>query len=147
MDMIEFNGQNYFDGRASDPNEIGWMHGAPPQRITSESDAFLDLPQLRWSLSHMRELVPTVSAWRGPGGRAVLDRDDSTSDVDLLTFADADRRVRRFNETPPLGQERCSSSSLPKRRSRTGHLRMIGDGEPAPPEHNLLKRVESHRPT
>lgn len=57
MGMLEFDGQRYLDGRASDPRELGWMCGAPPpadKRINRERDNFLDFPQRRWSLSHMR---------------------------------------------------------------------------------------------
>ncbi|MER8684396.1 MULTISPECIES: serine hydrolase [unclassified Mesorhizobium] len=101
MGMLEIDGQRYLDGRASNPNELGWMRGSPPPAdkcITFESDAFLDFPQLRWSLSHMRELVPTVNVWRGPGGPMLLDRDDKTADIDALTFADANGLVRRFDD-------------------------------------------------
>lgn len=37
--MGDFNGRRYFDGRASDPNELHWMRGMPPptdNRITFE---------------------------------------------------------------------------------------------------------------
>ncbi|MER9883571.1 serine hydrolase [Mesorhizobium sp. M0118] len=101
MGMLEIDGQRYLDGRASNPNELGWMRGSPPPAdkcITFESDAFLDFPQLRWSLSHMRELVPTVNVWRGPGGPTLLDRSDKTAEIDALTFADANGRMRRFDE-------------------------------------------------
>ncbi|MER9243657.1 serine hydrolase [Mesorhizobium sp. M0633] len=101
MDMVEFEGRRYLDGRASDPNELHWMRGAPPptdRRITFESDEFLDFPQLRWSLSHMRELVPTVNVWRGQGRPTLLDRGENTGDIDALTFADANGRVHRFDE-------------------------------------------------
>ena len=36
-------------------------------QIRFADDRFLDFPQIRWSLSHMRELVPTVNVWRGTG--------------------------------------------------------------------------------
>lgn len=70
MRMIELNGQQYLNGRESDPRELGCMRGAPPpkeKRITSELGSYLSFPQIRWSLSHMRELTATVNVWHGPG--------------------------------------------------------------------------------
>lgn len=101
MGVVEFNGACYLDGRASDPRELGWMRGAPPpedKRITFESNAFLDFPQIRWSLSHMRELGPTVNVWRGPGGRSPFDRSDKSADIDALTFTEKNGRTPRFDE-------------------------------------------------
>ncbi|RWK76710.1 MAG: hypothetical protein EOR50_13035 [Mesorhizobium sp.] len=37
--IVDFNGRPYFDGRASDPNELHWIRGTPPpadKRITFE---------------------------------------------------------------------------------------------------------------
>ena len=101
MAMLEFDGVKYLDGRASDPRELGWMRGAPPpadKRITFEGDTFLDFPQIRWSLAHMRELAATVDVWRGPGPASRLERNDRTSDIDALAFDDLDGRRRRFDE-------------------------------------------------
>ena len=56
----EFDGVAYSDADASDPNRLGWMQGSPPsiaQRIRFQDDDFFKFPQLRWSLSHIRELV------------------------------------------------------------------------------------------
>jgi hypothetical protein len=67
---LEFEGTRYLDGSASDPNVLGWMQGAPPpaaKRIRFEDDKFLKFPEIRWTLSHMRELLPTVPVWRGTG--------------------------------------------------------------------------------
>jgi CubicO group peptidase (beta-lactamase class C family) len=90
---IEFDGIEYPDGNASDPNELGLMQGSPPpreKRIRFEDDQYLGFPQIRWSLSHMRELVPTAAVWRGAGtpsniGVAARDREAS---IDALAFDD-----------------------------------------------------------
>ena len=66
---LEFDGVRYLDGQASDPLKLGWMEGTPPppdKQVRFADDRFLEFPQIRWSLSHMRELVPTVNVWRGP---------------------------------------------------------------------------------
>jgi CubicO group peptidase (beta-lactamase class C family) len=90
---IEFDGVEYPDGNASDPNELGLMQGSPPppaKRIRFEDDRILDFPQLRWSLSHMRELLPTTAVWRGTGTASdigVSTRDGEAS-IDALTFDD-----------------------------------------------------------
>ncbi|MGY4501417.1 CubicO group peptidase (beta-lactamase class C family) [Bradyrhizobium sp. GM24.11] len=97
--MLEFDGQQFLDGRASDPRELGWMRGSPPpldKRITFESDAFFEFPQIRWSLSHMRELWPTVNVRRGT--RWLLDRDDRASDINAITFADMNGQTRNFED-------------------------------------------------
>ncbi|MCK1501735.1 hypothetical protein IVB20_32760, partial [Bradyrhizobium sp. 188] len=57
----EYKGRTYLDGWASNPRTLGWMHGSPPpadKQISFESDRSLNFPEIRWSLSHMRELVP-----------------------------------------------------------------------------------------
>jgi len=57
---IEFDGIEYPDGNSSDPNALKWMQGSPPpaaKRIRFEDDRYLEFPQIRWSLSHMRELM------------------------------------------------------------------------------------------
>ncbi|WP_353812395.1 hypothetical protein [Mesorhizobium sp.] len=101
MGTLEFDGQRYLDGHASDPREFGWMRGAPPpanRGITFESDCFRTFPQIRWSLSHMRELTPTVNVRRGPGAPSNLERLDRTSEIDALAFTDANGRSRGFEE-------------------------------------------------
>ena len=100
-DWQEFEGKRYPGGRASDPNGLGWMRGTPPPAdrcISFESDTFLDFPQIRWSLSHMRELAPTAAVWRGAGPRSVLERDERAGDIDALVFTDMNGRARRFDE-------------------------------------------------
>jgi CubicO group peptidase (beta-lactamase class C family) len=102
--MIEFDGIEYPDGTASDPNGLGFMQGSPPppaKRIRFEDDRYLEFPQIRWSLSHMREMVPTAAVWRGAGaasdlGAAPSDRDTS---IDELQFDDLQGRRRGWAES------------------------------------------------
>lgn len=62
----------------SDPITLGWMHGFPPppdKAITYADGSFRQFPQLRWAWSNMRQLLPTIAVWRGPGPAAPLPRD------------------------------------------------------------------------
>jgi CubicO group peptidase (beta-lactamase class C family) len=101
---IEFDGVEYADGNASDPNELGLMLGSPPpaaKRIRFEDDLYLDFPKIRWSLSHMRELVPTAAVWRGsgtPSDIGVASR-ESEARIDALTFDDLQGRRRTWAES------------------------------------------------
>ena len=53
---------------ASDPRVMGWMQGFPPPKdkliMQPESDYF-SFPKLRWSVCHIRQLLPTVEINRG----------------------------------------------------------------------------------
>jgi len=104
---VEINGIKYPDGNASDPVRLGWMQGSPPpaaKRIRFEDDGILDFPQIRWSLSHMRELVPTATVWRGtgaPSDRGAISRGREAS-IDALAFDDLNGR--RHNWADSLAQ-------------------------------------------
>ncbi len=89
---IEIDGREYPDGEASNPNRMGWMQGSPPppaQRIRFQDDRILEFPQIRWTLSHMRELMPTVAVWRGPGPSShVRATAAQEAEIDALNFDD-----------------------------------------------------------
>jgi CubicO group peptidase (beta-lactamase class C family) len=94
---IEFDGIEYPDGNSSDPNALELMRGSPPplaKRIRFEDDRYLEFPQIRWSLSHMRELVPTVAVWRGRGTPSDIGSPppDSEARIDAMMFADLQGR-------------------------------------------------------
>ena len=60
----------------SDPNTLQYMEGFPPpkeKRITLPDSNFFSFPKLRWSVCHMRELLPTASIDRDPYGYKPLD--------------------------------------------------------------------------
>lgn len=99
---LEFDGVRYPDGRASDPRTLGWMEGTPPpreQQVRFADDRFFRFPQIRWTLSHLRELVPTVNVWRGPGPVSGFAQGSLTeSAIDGLAFTDMNGRERRWEE-------------------------------------------------
>lgn len=104
LGTLSFDGIDYLDGAASDPHVLGWMQGSPPpvdQRIRFEDDAFLSFPQNRWTLSHMRELVPTANVWRGSGAASDLGEVESATAaaIDALTFNDLLGQQRRWADT------------------------------------------------
>ena len=48
----------------SDPQALGYMQGFPPasdRTITFQNGSFRSFPELRWSWSNVRQLVPTVN--------------------------------------------------------------------------------------
>lgn len=54
----------------SDPEIMGWMKGFPPPRariITQPDSVYFSFPKLRWSVCHLRELLPTEEISRGLG--------------------------------------------------------------------------------
>lgn len=47
---------------------MGWMQGFPPpedKRLNFANGSFFEFPAMRWSVAHMRELMPTVNVSRG----------------------------------------------------------------------------------
>lgn len=100
---LVFEGTTYLDGVASDPRKLGWMQGFPPptnKQITFEGGRYMNFPEIRWSLSHMRELVPTVSVGRADGADLSFNEPSAadTAAVEALTFTDMNGRSRRFDE-------------------------------------------------
>lgn len=104
MTRIRFDGVEYLDGNDSDPNTLGWMQGSPPPAdkiICFADDRFLSFPRNRWSLSHFRELLPTVNVWRGAGPHRDLGISLSADEaaIDNLSFDDLDGRRLSWSES------------------------------------------------
>ena len=77
-----------FDARESDPVTMGWMVGSPPPSdkiIRFDDGSWLQFPQLRWSLSNIRQLMPTRVVARGAGPVTSLPRAER-ADIDTVTF-------------------------------------------------------------
>jgi hypothetical protein len=148
QDMLEFDGVGYLDGRASDPRALGWMEGTPPpddKRISFASDRFLSFPQIRWSLSHMRELVPTVNVWRGAGAAGSLGepRPADQDAIDALSFKDMNGRSRRWDQALP---DTYTDGMLVLHRGRCIYERYFGALQPHLP-HSCFSITKSYAAT
>ena len=76
------------DAAASDPNTLGLMQGFPPapdKRVMQPDSNFFSFPKLRWTVCHIRELMPTKQVSRGLGAPVPLEYalDDG---IDAVTF-------------------------------------------------------------
>lgn len=59
---------NYLSAEESDPVKQGWMKGFPPppdKLIMQPESDFFSFPKLRWTVCHIRELMPTKQVSRG----------------------------------------------------------------------------------
>jgi CubicO group peptidase (beta-lactamase class C family) len=76
------------DAGASDPATMGWMVGAPPAQdklIRFSDGSWFQFPQMRWSFSNVRQLMPTAVVRRGTGPVSSLPGAERTG-IDALTF-------------------------------------------------------------
>lgn len=132
---LRFDGRDYPDGVASDPLTLGWMQGSPPppdRRIRFEDDQFMDFPQIRWSLSHMRELAPTVNVWRGTAPARALGQPGAADEaaIDALAFTDLDGRPRTWASALP---DTYTDGMLVLHRGRCVYERYLGALRPELP--------------
>jgi CubicO group peptidase (beta-lactamase class C family) len=75
---------------ASDPRTLGWMQGFPPPRdklIAQPVSNYFSFPRLRWTVCHLRELVPTAQVSRGIASPVRLEYALDEAAIDALTFA------------------------------------------------------------
>jgi CubicO group peptidase (beta-lactamase class C family) len=73
----------------SDPALLGWMQGFPPppdKLITQPDSNYFSFPKLRWTVCHLRELLPTEQVSRGIGAPVPLEYDLDETAIDALTF-------------------------------------------------------------
>lgn len=72
----------------SDPFSLGWMVGFPPPAdkliMQPESD-FFSFPKLRWTVCHIRELMPTTQVSRGIEAPVSLNY-SKDKNIDSITF-------------------------------------------------------------
>jgi CubicO group peptidase (beta-lactamase class C family) len=79
---------SFLDATASDPRTLAWMQGAPPPAdkvVRFNEMAHLQFPKLRWSVAHMRQMVPTTQIWHGEGPASMLPK-RSMDGIDGIAF-------------------------------------------------------------
>ena len=72
----------------SDPTKMGWMQGFPPpgdRIIAQPSSDFFSFPKLRWTVCHIRELMPTRRVSRGLGAPSPMSY-QLDKGIDKVTF-------------------------------------------------------------
>lgn len=70
----------------SDPNSMGWMQGFPPasdKRVKAADGSFFTFPALRYSVSNMRQFMPTVDVSRGIGAPEPLPQNPDSAIASL----------------------------------------------------------------
>ncbi|WP_232804713.1 serine hydrolase domain-containing protein [Salegentibacter maritimus] len=62
--------EQFLTAKESEPSNFGWMQGFPPAEdkvLHTWDGSFFKFPALRWSVVHMREMLPTQNVSRGLG--------------------------------------------------------------------------------
>ncbi|WP_019948053.1 serine hydrolase domain-containing protein [Hymenobacter aerophilus] len=80
--------RKYPTAAETDPLKLGWMQGSPPPagKVLRVSDnSALQWPALRWSVVHMRQLLPTVEVSPGLGAPSPLPV-ALDANIDKVTF-------------------------------------------------------------
>ena len=79
---------SYLSAEESDSKKLGWMTGFPPPSdkliMQPESD-FFSFPKLRWTVCHIRELMPTKQVKRDLGPPVPLEY-ELDNGIDTVTF-------------------------------------------------------------
>lgn len=87
----------------SDPAAMGLMQGfPPPPESRVDARTWMDFPQVRWSVRHSRELLPTVAVRRA-GPVAALP--EAAQELGAMAFVDEDGRPNTLDgylETTPI---------------------------------------------
>lgn len=66
--MIAQDLSKFPTAQESDPIKLGWMLGFPPAKdkvIQIADGSFYRFPEFRWTVTHMRDLLPTTNVYRG----------------------------------------------------------------------------------
>ena len=78
----------------SDPRALQWMIGSPPpveKLIMQPQSNYFSFPKLRWTVCHLRELLPTKQVSRGLGAPIVFDY-ELDSKIGNVSFKTSDKK-------------------------------------------------------
>ncbi|MDH3375977.1 MAG: beta-lactamase family protein [Gammaproteobacteria bacterium] len=95
-------GVDFLSAEESDPRILGWMNGFPPspdKLIMQPQSNYFGFPRLRWTVCHIRELLPTKQVSRGLDAPVLFDR-SVDKHIDSITFTSLDgNRVMTWAES------------------------------------------------
>lgn len=108
---------SYLSAEESDPVRLGWMQGFPPapDKLIMQPDSnFFSFPKMRWTVCHIRELMPTKQVSRGLGPLSPMSyaKDD---EIDSVTFT-------------PLGSEESMTWKESLSANHTDGILIIHEG-------------------
>ncbi|QOW11961.1 serine hydrolase [Kaistella flava (ex Peng et al. 2021)] len=78
----------FLSAKDSEPSNFGWMKGFPPpadKTLSAADGSFFNFPAIRWSVVHMREMLPTQNVSRGLEAPSKLSY-DLDKNIDGITF-------------------------------------------------------------
>lgn len=78
----------FLSAKESEPSNFEWMQGFPPpadKTLHTWDGSFFEFPAIRWSVVHMREMLPTVDVSRGLGAPSDLPY-NLDEHIDDITF-------------------------------------------------------------
>ncbi len=81
--------KEFLSAKDSEPAKFGWMQGFPPPAnkvLHTWDGSFFEFPAIRWSVVHMRQMLPTVNVSRGLSAPAALPYALDAAAIDALTF-------------------------------------------------------------
>ena len=82
------NKTEFLSAKESEPSNFGWMKGFPPPAdkvLHTWDGSFFNFPAIRWSVVHMREMLPTQNVSRGLEAPSKLNY-NLYKNIDALTF-------------------------------------------------------------
>lgn len=95
-------GVDFLSAEESDPRILGWMNDFPPspdKLITQPQSNYFSFPKLRWTVCHIRELLPTKQVSRGLGAPILFER-SLDNQIDAITFTPlGDKRAITWAES------------------------------------------------
>ena len=68
IQLIAQGEKQFLPAKESEPSNFGWMKGFPPpadKTLEAGDGSFFNFPAIRWSVVHMRQMLPTVNVSRG----------------------------------------------------------------------------------
>jgi CubicO group peptidase (beta-lactamase class C family) len=83
---------DFVSAEESDPRKLRWMKGFPPppdKMVMQPQSDYFSFPKLRWTVCHIRELLPTKQVSRGLGAPIFFDR-SIDEQIDSITFTSLD---------------------------------------------------------